>query len=67
MRQLIFLTDKTFTTHFNLNLPHLTSNKIVDLKAHIQVYKIGLHIHEKSVMDGRKLRDTNCRIVTDFF
>jgi hypothetical protein len=67
MRQLIFLTDKNFTTHFNLNLPHLIFNKIVDLKAYIQAYKIGRHIHEKNVMDGRKLRDTNRRIVTDFF
>jgi hypothetical protein len=42
----------------------LIFNKRVNLKGDIQVYKIDHHIIEKSIMDGRNIQGTNCRMVT---
>ena len=59
MRQLIVLAGKTFISNFDHNLPHLILYQVTDIKTHIQVYKIGGHVLEKSIMVRRELGNTD--------
>ena len=67
MGQLKILAGKTFIFVFDHNLPHLILYQITDIKTHIQVYKMGSHMVEKSIMVGRELGNSNGRIFADFF